>query len=118
MGFNINPDSILQFYNDENFEHHFNKKYDLIGPNHLIIDENTKEDEFENRFLGKEEWTVNELTLIEENLNRVKNELNDFSFKDWSTHTRKYSMLNTFSWKTSFTHEKSYKQFKPEFFSR
>lgn len=111
---------IHEFYDIKAIDRHFDKlcTFENLEFSH---DRSLSEDEFEQRFISDQEWKSGDLKLIEENVNRVKNKLNNYKARDWSLHTNKFCLLNIYGCYGSFNNpskEKQDAQRKPELFTR
>lgn len=106
--------SIHEFYDVNNFQSHFDKKF-TFSNNEFNFKDN-ESNEF-NELFDDKEWTVDDLQLIGENIYRVKCKLNNYSLNDWSYHTNKFGLLNIRHSYKSFPKLPDH-QIKPELFTR
>lgn len=109
--------SLHEFYDLNHFEHHFNKSFTLSNNE---LKSNLEEYEFSN-FFDRQEWTIDDLQLIAENLFCVKSKLNDYNLNQWGIQTSKFALFNIHSCYASFgkfDQTEEDRQIKPELFTR
>lgn len=109
--------SLREFYNLNTIDQHFEKIFTF--ENHEFSADSKKNlNDFE-QFISNDQWIIEELGLIEENLTRVKCKLNNFDNKQWSKHASKCGLLDIRCCFDSFENsDRHVYQKKPELFTR
>ena len=82
--------SLGEFYNPNQFEHHFEKSFTLPSGE---FNSSLEACEFGELF-DRQEWKLDDLWLIEEHLFRVKSKLNNFNLSQWGIQTSKFALFN------------------------